>query len=85
MAEKSQKLVRRAGVGPEPGGGGGLAGASGTDDAWLTGSGEGGRQHPEGGHRQTQVPDCGVSRGAEESDGEDEGERQEHQDLNCKD
>ena len=47
----------------------------------VSGPGEVGRQQPEGRHRQTQVSDRGVSRGAEESDGEDEGERQEHQAL----
>lgn len=52
---------------------------------WMSVSGpdEGGRQHPEGRHRQTEVSDCGVSGGAEESDGEDEGECQEHQELHC--
>lgn len=49
----------------------------------VSGPGKGGCQQPEGGHRQTQVSDCGVSWGAEESDGEDEGERQEHQDIHC--
>lgn len=47
----------------------------------VSGPGEGGRQQLEGRCRQTQVSDCGVSRGAEESDGEDEGEREEHQEL----
>lgn len=42
---------------------------------------EGGCQQPEGRHQQTQVSDCGVSRGAQESDGEDEGECQEYKDL----
>lgn len=47
----------------------------------VSGPGEGGRQQPEGRHQQTQVSDCGVSRGAEDSDGEDEGECQAHQEL----
>lgn len=51
---------------------------------FVSGSGEGGPQQPEGGHRQTQVSDCGVSRGAEGSDGEDEGKCQEHQEFHCK-
>lgn len=47
----------------------------------VPGPGEGGRQQPEGGHRQTQVSDCGISRGTEESTGEDEGEHQDQQDV----
>lgn len=42
---------------------------------------ENGRQRPEGRHQQTQVSDCGVARGAEDSEGEDEGECQENQEL----
>lgn len=44
----------------------------------VTGPDEGGCQQPEGRNWQTQVPDRGVPGGAEEPDGEDEGERQEH-------
>lgn len=47
----------------------------------VSGPGEGGHQQPEGRHQETKVSDCGFSRGAEESDGEDEGERQAHQEL----
>lgn len=54
------------------------------DMKFVSGSGEVGPQQPEGGHQQTQVSDCGVSRGAEGSDGEDEGKCQEHQEFHCK-
>lgn len=47
----------------------------------VLGPTEGGRQRPEGRHQQTQVSDCGVAGGAEDSEGEDEGERQENQEF----
>jgi len=47
----------------------------------MSGPGKSGFEQPEGGHRQAEVSDRGVSRRAEESDGEDEGECQEHQEL----
>lgn len=47
----------------------------------ASGPGEARCQQPEGRHQQTEVSDRGVSRGAEEPDGEDEGECEEHEEL----
>lgn len=44
---------------------------------------EGEHQQPEGGHQQSQVPDRGISRRAEEPVGEDEEEHQDQQDVHC--